>query len=77
MPELKVCSCGGEPELKHYCGIDHSGWGKSYFSYHIECPKCERKSNYFNEIDHTEPRKKAIDDWNNKTFMPRYIDADK
>ena len=75
MNELRLCSCGRKPELRIYNGIDHSGWGKSYLSYHIECPKCGRKSKHFNEIDHTEPRKKAIEDWNTRACTSRYIDA--
>lgn len=64
MNDTKRCTCGGVAELHHVCNISNVGWGKSYFSYWVECTQCGKRSKYFNEIDHIKPNEKAILDWN-------------
>jgi len=61
---LKKCSCGGQAKLRSKYLISHVGWGKSYFSYWVECEQCGKTSKYFNDIDHIHPNELAESDWN-------------
>ena len=62
--KLKLCSCGGEAELKHICRISDIGWGKSYFVFWVECKECGTRAKGYNDIDFRNARELSIKSWN-------------
>ena len=67
MSKLKPCICGGKAELQSKYLYSNIGWGKSYFSYHVECTNCGKKGIYFNTIDSPfETEELAIEEWNTR-----------
>lgn len=62
--ELRPCECGGKAGVKSKYLYSNAGWGKSYFSYWIECERCGRRSKVYNTLDDISPREAAIEEWN-------------
>lgn len=62
--ELRSCECGGKAGVKSKYLYSDTGWGKSYFSYWVECERCGCRSKAHNTLDDAYPRETAIEEWN-------------
>lgn len=62
--EPRPCRCGGKASVKSEYLYSNAGWGKSYFSYWVECEKCGCRSKAHNTLDDISSREAAIEEWN-------------